>query len=230
MRSRQTTHVHPVTQLYVPGKCCAVGHDDVIAKHAVMRNVRVRHEEIVTADAGNALIVGGAAVDGTKFAKYVVIADLKMRALACVFLVLRIAADGCELEYPIGRADARRPADDRMRSDGCSRADHDIGVNDRIRTDADVGCKFRLWRDDRARVNYASFPEVDRGLGARAPTHLLTSGATIISACATSSSPTRAIVEKRQMPLKLRSSCALRMSWSPGSTGFLKRALSMPTK
>ena len=55
-------------------------------------------------------------------------------------------------------------------------------------------------------------------------------GATIISALVASSPSTSATVENFQMPRIERSSVAFRMSWSPGSTGWRKRALSMPTK
>ena len=55
-------------------------------------------------------------------------------------------------------------------------------------------------------------------------------GASISSAEAASASPTDATADIFQMPRRVRSSVALSVSWSPGSTGRRKRALSMPTK
>jgi len=82
MCRRQAAHVHPVAELDVAGQSCAIGHDDVVAQHAVMRDMRVRHEEVVAADARDALIVRGAAVYGAELAEYVLIADLKIGSLA----------------------------------------------------------------------------------------------------------------------------------------------------
>ena len=56
------------------------------------------------------------------------------------------------------------------------------------------------------------------------------SGATIISAFATSTSPTSAAVGEAPDSLERALELAVRISWSPGSTGLRKRALSMPTK
>ena len=70
----------------------------LIAERAVVRDVRVGHEQIVIADARHALIADGAAVDGAELADHVAIADLQARRLAGVFLVLRRLADRGELE------------------------------------------------------------------------------------------------------------------------------------
>ena len=171
----------------------------------------VRHEQIVTADARDALVIGRAAVDGAELAEHIVIADLKIGALAAVLLILRIAADRGELEDAVVLAHARRPVDDRMRPNSAARADDNIRINDRVGANAHVRRKLRLRGDDRAWVNGRILAQID-GLAAGGPAHLPASGVTMTSACATSFSPTRATVEKRQMPLKLRSNCAFKSS------------------
>src|SRR2546423_13882723 len=100
-----------------------------------------------------------------------------------------------------------------MRSDHRTGADAHPGTYDAEGPDADVGRELGLARDDRARID-----------------HLEASGATIISACATSCAPTEAAVEERQIPLRVRCSCAGSISWSPGTARRRERALSMPTK
>ena len=65
---------------------------------------------------------------------------------------------------------------------------------------------------------------------ARGIDQALTSGATIIVAEVATAPSTSATVSNFQMPRMARSSVALRTSRSPGTTGRLKRALSMPTK
>ena len=42
----------------------AIGHDDAAAELAVMRHVRVGHEQIVAADARHAFVMRRAAIDG----------------------------------------------------------------------------------------------------------------------------------------------------------------------
>jgi hypothetical protein len=100
-----------------------------------------------------------------------------------------------------------------MRTDPAARADRNAGANDGERADFDIVGKLRARIDDSSRV--------DQGL---------TSGATIMVAEATSTPSTSAAVENFQMPRIARSKVALSASWSPGTTGFLKRAPSMPTK
>src|SRR3569833_3120804 len=129
---------------------CAVGKHRLAANQAIVRHVRVGHEQIVTANPGNTFVVRGAPIDGAALTEYVAIADLQPRRLPRVFLVLRGIADGGELN---------------------------------------------AWRYDRPRVN-----------------HLPVSGATIISACATSVSPTTAMVSNFQIPLSARCTVALRIN------------------
>src|SRR5205823_8512392 len=149
-----------------------------VAHRAVVRDVRVRHEQVIAADERHALVVGRAAVHGAAFAKHIAVADRKEGRLTLVFLVLWRIADRCELEEAVVGADGGRPVDHHMRSDHRTRADAHPGTYDAERPDADVGRELGLGRDDRARID-----------------HLEASGASIISACATSCSPTEAAVE-----------------------------------
>ena len=54
----------------------------LIADHAVVRDVRVGHEQVVVADARDALVVRRAAIDGAALAEHVAVADLEPRRLA----------------------------------------------------------------------------------------------------------------------------------------------------
>ena len=97
----------------------------------------------------------------------------------------------------------------------------------RARADADVG-------PDDAERRRRSRPRASCACGetiARGSITWTVSGATIMSACATSCSPTSAAVEKRQMPRSERSSCARQHQLvARAPPGLRKRALSMPTK
>src|SRR6185312_7909157 len=223
---RHSTDGDPITDLNVAAERCAVGEHEVAADHAVVGDVRIRHEEIVVADRRDALVVRRAAVDRARLTEDVAVTDLEARWLALVLLVLRRIAERGELMDAVFRAHARRPVDDHVRADDRARPDHDIRPDDGERTHGDIGRELRFRRHDGTRIDHDAPAAGPVPLFSRWPL----SGATIISACATSLSSTRATVENFQMPLNARSSVAVRTSWSPGSTGFRKRALSMPTK
>src|SRR5215469_1364085 len=204
---------HPVADLDVTAEGSAVGEHGVIADLAVMRHVRVGHEEIVAADAGHPLVMGGAAIGSGELAEHVAVADLEPRRLAPVFLVLWRLPEGSELQDVIVGAERGGTVDHDVRPDDAARSDADPGTDDGEGTYADIARELRLGGDDRARIDHGAAP-----------------GASIMSACATSCPSTSATVEKRQMPFSERCSCEVRISWSPGETGLRKRALSMPTK
>ena len=108
----QPAHDHVIADLDVAAERRDVRHHAVITDHAVVRHVRVRHEQVVAADARHALVVRRAAVDGRELAEHVAVADLEPRRLALVLLVLRRIADRAELEDAVADADARRPGGD----------------------------------------------------------------------------------------------------------------------
>src|SRR6185503_19489084 len=130
--------------------------------------------------------------------------------------------------HPIVRAHAHRAIEHHVRPDHAARTDDHIRADDRERPDSHIRGKLRLRRYDGTRIDHDAAPAVTAAAALLAPDPA--SGATIISAWQTSTPSTSAAVENFQMPFIARSSVAVSTSWSPGSTGFLKRALSMPTK
>ena len=68
----------------------------MVADDAIVRDMRVGHDEIVAAHAGDAAAFDRAAVYGGEFAEFVGVADLQRDALAVVGQILRIAADDRE--------------------------------------------------------------------------------------------------------------------------------------
>src|SRR5258707_12094786 len=138
----------------------AIRHHDLVAEIAVVSDVRIRHQQIVVADAGHPLVVGGAAIHRDGFAKYVAVADFEARRLALVFLVLRRVAQGSELKYLIVSADPRRTVDHRVRSDPGAGADDHVRTDDREWTDLHVRRDLSLRRDDPARIDHPASPLV----------------------------------------------------------------------
>src|SRR5947208_2058137 len=89
---------------YMASQSCGVGQNNVIADYAIMRDMRVGHDERVIANAGQASALCRAAIDGDKFADGVVVADFKARRFAFVTQVLRGESDGRERKKAIARA------------------------------------------------------------------------------------------------------------------------------
>src|SRR4029077_20732068 len=185
----------PVADLDVAAEHRAVGEHGVAAHHAVMGHVRAGHQQVVVADTRDPLVVSRAAVDGAELAEHVALADHEPRGLAAVFLVLRRIADGSELEHVVAGPDDGRPVDHCGGAADGTRADLHARPYHRERADRDVASEARLGRHHGTRVD-----------------HPPDSGATIMSACATSLSPTSATVENFQMPRSERSSCAVSTS------------------
>src|SRR6185503_8913039 len=202
----------PVADHHVPGELRAVGEDGVAADLAVVRKVGIGHQPVVVAESRHHDVLDRAAVDGHVLADGVAVADLDRSVLAGVFLVLRLPAERREGEDPVFPADAHRPLQHDMRADRRLLADLHARADDGIRPHAHAAAEPRLRIDDRGGVNH--FPAgwmVHR-----------------IDASATTSSPTRAMQLNLPMPRIARSNVTSRASWSPGNTGFLKRASSMP--
>src|SRR5215469_10211270 len=129
VHGRQAAENDPVADLDVSAERGTVGKYRVASHGAVVRDVRVGHEEIVIADASDALVVSGAAVDRAALAKHVAVADLEPGRLAAILLVLRRIAQRGELMNPVTRPDRGRAVDDDVRPDDRAGTDTDIGAD-----------------------------------------------------------------------------------------------------
>src|SRR5690606_39167140 len=207
----------PVTDVHMALQGGAVGEDHVVADHAVMRDGHEGHAPVVAADGGLAAILAGAAVEGAELADGVAIAEHQPRGLVGVLLVLGCRAQRTELEDAVVAADHRRPFDGHVRTDLGAGADHDVRADHGKGADADILRDLRLRIDDGC------------GMDSRLA-HWNSLAAHISSATVTGLPSTSATPLNFQTPFTVRTSSTLSTSWSPGSTGFLKRALSMPTK
>ena len=81
-----------VVNFHFSSELCGVGHDDIVVKDAVVRDVAVRHDEVVVSDDGFSL-GGCSAMDGDELPEYAVVADNGEGLLAAVFEILRYGAD-----------------------------------------------------------------------------------------------------------------------------------------
>ena len=182
MYGRQSTQDREIADLDVPAQGGHIGQDDLIADAAIVRHVRIGHQEIVVADARHAVAVHGAAVHRDAFTNDIAVADLEPGWLPLVLFVLGRVAQRGELEDLVVRTDSSGSVDDDVRSDPGARSDGDIRSDDAEGADLHVRGNFRLRRYHRPRVDHPASPAA----GAGATFGPLVSGATMMSADATS--------------------------------------------
>src|SRR6185503_8756621 len=206
----------PVADRHVAGELGDVVEDRLATHLAIVRQVHVSHDPVLVPQARDADILRRAAVDGDGLADGIAVADLDPGRLAGVLLVLRRRADRGEVPDVVAPADAGVAVEHHVRADPGALADLDVLADDRIGADLDVRGEPRARVHDGARMD----------LGHQAPAGWT---AQRIVASATTAPATRATQANLPMLRSTRSSLTSSSSWSPGITGFLKRALSMPT-
>ena len=137
----------------VAGESGAIHEDVEIAELAVVPDVRVRHDEIVAADARDAAAFYRAAIHRAEFVEFIVIADFDGNALAFVGEVLRIAADDSEGIDVVGAAQARGAVHDGVMIEDAAVAELDFFADDSEGADFCVLADLRGGRNDGAGIN-----------------------------------------------------------------------------
>ena len=120
---------------------------------AVVRHVRVGHEQVVIADPGQAAAARGAAMNGRELADDVAVADHQPGLLAAELQVLRNQADRRHREDLVGVADLGPAVDHRRRADPAVAADADLLADRGVRPDRRAGADRRVRMHDRGRMN-----------------------------------------------------------------------------
>src|SRR5882762_1754317 len=212
MRSGKPAEHGIVSDLDVTGKRRDIGKDRVVADPAIMRDMHIGHDPVVVADARNARVLHGAAAESAIFADGVAVADLERRRLPTVFLVLGRSAERTESENSILSSYASSPLDQHVRPDRGPLPYRDVLADYRIRPHRYSRGELRAGMNDGRRVNH-----IGRSVHK-------------IFASAASASPTRAWAANFHRPRALRSTVTSSRSWSPGITGRLNRASSIPAK
>ena len=93
MNPRPAHQIHMARADHMPGDHDVVRQHAIIGKLRIMPDVAVGHQQIVIADAGDALSAAGADVNGDAFAENVPLADLQAGRFIVIFFVLRRIAD-----------------------------------------------------------------------------------------------------------------------------------------
>ncbi len=211
---------HPVIHMHMTCQLGVVGKNGVAADLAIVRQVHISHEQVVVADARDAATGDRARIEGTELADGIAIADDQLRGLTRVLLVLRGSAQRGVVVDGVVAANRGVAFDHAVRAHRGAFTDLHVRTDDAVRADRDRRMQLRSGFDQGAGMNQLAHGE---------PQAILRM-VHIRSASTATSSPTRARALNLKMPAFMRSMVTSRISWSPGSTGRLKRAPSMPAK
>jgi len=107
----------------------------VIAHHAVVCQVHVRHDPVVIAHLGHARVAGGTNIEGTKLADGVAVANDQLTRFARVLLVLRNRTQRVELKNAVVIANRGVPFNHAMWAHGGARTDAHVRSDDGVRPD-----------------------------------------------------------------------------------------------
>src|SRR5262245_65037774 len=207
----------PVLHRDVAGELDDVREDDVIAKVAVVRDVRVRHQQAAPSHPRGGPRLCGEIERGV-FADLGAVADVEIRSLARILEVLGRRAEHRAVVQPAALADPGPPGDERMASDSSAIADRDVGPDHGAGTDLDAIAEMRGGVHERRGVNA-------RAHAGRRSTTIARSSASATSCPSTVASPFILAVAPRNL-----TSVRWKWIWSPGVTGRRNRAPSMPMK
>src|SRR5450631_3929733 len=134
--------------MHMTAQSRSIRHDGVTTDLAVVGNMHVRHDPIVVTYARDTGILHRAGIEGAEFAYGVVIAYLKTRRLARIFLVLGNSSHRIKLEDTVVLADAGVPFDYHMRPYPCSRTDLDMFADNGISAHLDICGEFGVGVND----------------------------------------------------------------------------------
>lgn len=140
----KTAEPNVIAYLYVAAEIGDIGHDDVIADTAIVRDMRVGHNAVMVADHGNSAALLGASVNRAEFVKDVVVSDLEAGLFAwTVSLMLRVPTQRAIGVDAIALADNGRSLDHGMDADPRPSAEFDVRPNVGAKTNAYSILEFR---------------------------------------------------------------------------------------
>ena len=143
----QATDDCAIGYLHMARKRGYVGHDDVIAQLAIMRNVRVGEEIIVGTNHRGVAIAGGT-MDGNVFTDCIVTTNARPSSAARPLEILRTQADARVRINDVRLAEFSSAIDDDMRMQLATAPQSDMRTNHTVRSN------FAFFADDGGGINY----------------------------------------------------------------------------
>src|SRR5258708_5701592 len=214
---RPPPDVGVVLHEHVAGERRLRAHDEMVAHHAVVRDVAVGQHHVVAAHACVVRVVGRA-VHAHVFAKHVAVADNQAGFAALELEVVRLGADAGERKYLALRADGGAPLDVGVVVQHGAGADDRLGADVGVGADDDIRAQLRAGLDDGGGMDL-----LRHGVQS---SWLLSTGANISSAAQTTWPPTLHSPSAQAMVPRTLVSLTFTLSWSPGRTGLRHFTLS----
>src|SRR3989344_1271599 len=138
----------------VARKTRTVGENGVVADLTVVRQMAIRHDEVVVAQARDTAARHRTAVEGAVLANDIAITDVEARGFALITQMLWCVAQRGELINAVVAPNARRSGNDNMGADPRALADLNLCADNAVSTDLDPFGNARLRMHDRLRVNH----------------------------------------------------------------------------
>ena len=152
---RQPANHRMILDRHVARERRDVGHDDVVAQRAIVRDVAVGEDVIVRADARD-FAVAGRAVNGDVFAEGVAVADFGARDAALPFQILRLQPDAGERKNFVVLSEFRVAVNDDVRMQFATVAERHVFADDAVRPDLATGTDLRFGMNDGSRMNHGN--------------------------------------------------------------------------
>ena len=166
---RHTTDNGKVFHFDVACQRSVIGENTVIADHAVMRDVRIDHQQVIVTHTGDPGILHSAAVNGDAFADHIAIADFGSRRFTVIFLILIGFADRRELINLVIASDTGMAVHHHVGFQYGAFADFYISANHTKRADLHTRTDYCPCFYDRRRMNEGRF--MNHGLHLSTCTH-----------------------------------------------------------
>src|ERR1039457_1748743 len=174
----------PIFDDGVPAEGDAIRENRVIADLHVVRDVGVRHDEVVVADRGHHAAAFRAAVNGNELADPVAMPDAGAGALALVLQILRRDPNGRVGIEHVVLTDGDRPFDEDVRHQASPRSDHGVRADHAVRPDfgsfVDRGGRVNEGRGVDRHQGWAAAGSEESSAGLSASLHITSASATTL--------------------------------------------------
>ena len=149
---RQTAHDHPIPHMNVTAQRTTVSEDNIVADHAIVGHMRIRHEHAIAADDGFSGL-RRTAIERHELPNHRSVTHLQQRRLSTVLEILRRTPDSChvmDLAFPANAASAVNHS---VRSYPRTFTNGNIVLNDGKRPHSHLISNHGLGTDNCARIN-----------------------------------------------------------------------------
>ncbi|OIQ63858.1 hypothetical protein GALL_545990 [mine drainage metagenome] len=127
-----------IAYMHVSGQRSIIGKDGIVSHLAIMRQMDIRHDPVIVADAGYTRVLYRPDVKRAELANNVAIAYFQSGRFTCIFFILRDFTQRTKLENLIIASNRGVPVNHCMGGNSGTIADLHVFADDAVRADADI--------------------------------------------------------------------------------------------